>query len=121
MKTSTNKPNEEVRAFAKNIRMSAHKVRRVMDQIRGRPYAQAYILLKFLPYKACYPIFQLLNSAAANAKNNMSFKKELFVSRAEVNEATSSKRFHFRAKGRSFCIRKQTCHITIVLKQLPEQ
>ena len=31
-----NSPGPEIRALARNIRMSAHKARRVINQIRGR-------------------------------------------------------------------------------------
>nr|YP_009231461.1 ribosomal protein L22 [Ephedra foeminea]ALV90176.1 ribosomal protein L22 [Ephedra foeminea] len=119
MKISKNKRNTEVRVLAKNLKMSTQKMRRVIDQIRGCSYAQAYTLLKLMPYRACYPIFQLLCSAGANAKNNLGLKEKfLFISRAEVNEGTVSKKYQIRAKGRSFRIKKKTCHITIVLKEL---
>jgi large subunit ribosomal protein L22 len=42
----------EVKAIAKYIRMSPFKVRRVLDQIRGRSYREALIILEFMPYKA---------------------------------------------------------------------
>ncbi|XTZ13078.1 MAG: uL22 family ribosomal protein, partial [cyanobacterium endosymbiont of Rhopalodia inflata] len=35
----------EVRALARYIRMSPAKVRRVLDQIRGRSYREALIIL----------------------------------------------------------------------------
>ena len=63
----SNKSNVEVRALAKHIRMSAHKARRVVNQIRGRSYEQALMILEFMPYRACYPILQLISSASANA------------------------------------------------------
>jgi ribosomal protein L22 len=46
----------EVKAVARYIRMSPFKVRRVLDQIRGRTYADALILLEFMPYAACEPV-----------------------------------------------------------------
>jgi large subunit ribosomal protein L22 len=39
-------------AVAKYIRMSPHKIRRVLDQIRGRSYQEALMILEFLPYDA---------------------------------------------------------------------
>ena len=97
--------------------MSAHKARRVIDQIRGRSYAETLMLLELMPYRASYPIFKLVYSAAANASHNKSFNEaDSFISKAEVNGGTIVKKFKPRAKGRSYPIKRPTCHITIVLK-----
>ena len=69
------KMQQTSRAVAKYIRISPTKVRRVLDQIRGRSYEEALMILEFLPYKASGPIWQVLNSAAANAENNLNLKK----------------------------------------------
>nr|YP_009827185.1 ribosomal protein L22 [Podocarpus neriifolius]YP_010355095.1 ribosomal protein L22 [Podocarpus macrophyllus]WEF49901.1 ribosomal protein L22 [Podocarpus macrophyllus var. maki]AQY15438.1 ribosomal protein L22 [Podocarpus macrophyllus]QIU83719.1 ribosomal protein L22 [Podocarpus neriifolius]UOK15654.1 ribosomal protein L22 [Podocarpus macrophyllus]WDR39295.1 ribosomal protein L22 [Podocarpus macrophyllus] len=109
----------KIRAMAKQIRMSAHKARRVINQIRGRSYGQALMILELMPYGACYPILRLISSAAANANHNMSLNKaNLFVSRAEVNEGSFFKRFQPRARGRAYQIHKPTCNITIVLEEI---
>ncbi|NEP19705.1 MAG: 50S ribosomal protein L22, partial [Leptolyngbya sp. SIO4C1] len=60
----------QVKAVARYIRMSPHKVRRVLDQIRGRSYREALIILEFMPYRACEPILKVLRSAVANAEHN---------------------------------------------------
>ena len=70
-----NKSNLETRALAKHIRMSSQKARRVINQIRGRSYEQALMILEFMPYRACYPILQLISSAAANAGHNLEINK----------------------------------------------
>ena len=57
-------------AVARYIRISPTKVRRVLDQIRGKSYEEALMILEFMPYRASGPIWQVLNSAAANAENN---------------------------------------------------
>jgi large subunit ribosomal protein L22 len=44
--------SQSVKAVAKYIRMSPHKIRRVLDQIRGRSYQEALMILEFLPYDA---------------------------------------------------------------------
>lgn len=114
-----NSPGPEIRALARNIRMSAHKARRVINQIRGRSYGQALMILELMPYGACYPISQLIHSAAANANHNMGLNKaNLLVSRVEVNEGAVFKRVQPRAQGRGYPIQKPTCHITIVLEEI---
>ncbi|KAM0932026.1 putative ribosomal protein L22/L17 [Dioscorea sansibarensis] len=43
-------------------------------------------------------------------------KADLFISKAEVNGGTIVKKLRPRAQGRSYPVKKPTCHITIVLK-----
>nr|YP_010898360.1 ribosomal protein L22 [Micranthes octopetala]WHL46814.1 ribosomal protein L22 [Micranthes octopetala] len=107
----------EVYALGQHICMSAHKARRVVDQIRGRSYEETLMILELMPYRACYPIFKLVYSAAANASHNMGFNEaDLIISKAEVNEGTTVKKLKPRARGRGYPIKRSTCHITIVLK-----
>nr|YP_010128151.1 ribosomal protein L22 [Viscum articulatum]QPP20704.1 ribosomal protein L22 [Viscum articulatum] len=111
------KPKTETYALSQHIYISAHKARRVMDQIRGRSYKETLQILELMPYRACYPIFKLVSSAA-NASHNMGFHKAaLVISKAEVNEGTTVKKFKHRARGRSYPIISTLCNITIVLKQ----
>jgi large subunit ribosomal protein L22 len=112
----TNDKELTAKAVAKYIRISPLKVRRVIDQIRGRSYKEALMILEFMPYKACDPIWQVLNSAAANGQHNLDLKKQdLFVKTAYVDQGPILKRFRPRAQGRGYQIRKPTCHITIIL------
>nr|YP_003934290.1 ribosomal protein L22 [Monsonia speciosa]ACH47405.1 ribosomal protein L22 [Monsonia speciosa]ADJ66425.1 ribosomal protein L22 [Monsonia speciosa] len=116
IKKKNTKRYTEVSAWGKYIPMSANKARRVIDQIRGRSYEETLMILKFMPYRACYPILKLISSAAANGSYNMNFdKRSLIISKAEVNEGTSVKKMRPRARGRSDTIKRPTCHITIVL------
>nr|YP_010502182.1 ribosomal protein L22 [Cordia dichotoma]UXC96394.1 ribosomal protein L22 [Cordia dichotoma]WIL97086.1 ribosomal protein L22 [Cordia dichotoma] len=111
------KKKKEIYALGQHISMSADKARRVIDQIRGRSYEETLMILELMPYRACYPIFKLVYSAAANASYNMgSDEANLVISQAEVNEGSTVKKFKPRAKGRSYPIKRPTCHITIVIK-----
>lgn len=108
-----------IKAVSKYIRMSPHKVRRVIDQIRGRSYQEALMILQFLPYDAGEPIWQVIRSAAANAKHNNGIdKKKLIIDTIFVNEGPKLKRIRPRAQGRAFKILKPTCHITVVVKAI---
>lgn len=112
----------EMQASLRNIRISATKVRRIISHIQGCSYEQALVLLEFLPHRACYPVLQLIVSAAANATNNLGLSKSnLFISEARVDRSTYFKRFRPRAQGRGYPIRKPTCHITIRLKETKSQ
>nr|YP_010145141.1 ribosomal protein L22 [Jacaranda mimosifolia]QQN90325.1 ribosomal protein L22 [Jacaranda mimosifolia] len=109
----------EVCAVGRHISLSADKARRVIDQIRGRSYEETLMILELMPYRACYPIFKLVYSAAANASYNLgSDEANLVISKAEVNEGTIAKKLKPRARGRSYAIKRTTCHITIVVKDV---
>lgn len=111
-------PNTETYALRQHIRISAHKARRVIDQIRGRSYEETLKILELMPYRACSPIFKLVFDAA-NASHNMGFNKAtLVISKAEVNEGTTVNQIKPQARGRSYLIKRPTCHITIVLKEI---
>lgn len=106
----------EVKAIARYIRMSPNKVRRVLDQIRGRSYREALIILEFMPYRACDPVLKVLRSAVANAEHNQGLEKgSLVISQAYADQGPSLKRYRPRAQGRAYQIRKPTCHITVAV------
>lgn len=101
-------------ATTKYLRLSPHKVRRILTQIRGKQYQEALMILEFMPYKACNIIKKILISASHNAINNFGYtKEELVISEAIANAGPKLKRFQPRAQGRAFQIHKPTCHITI--------
>ena len=104
-------------AQSKYIRLSPHKARRILTQIRGKKYLDAIMILEFMPYKPCTVIKKILKAAANNAMNNYGHTKEqLFISEAFANQGPTLKRFQPRAQGRAFKISKPTCHITLKVK-----
>lgn len=105
-----------IQATGKYVRLSATKVRRILDQIRGKNYVEAVLILEFMPYKPCKTIKKILESAANNAINNNLQKNDLIIKQAFANEGPTMKRFQPRAQGRAFPIHKPTCHITIILE-----
>jgi len=101
-------------AHARYVRGSVSKVRRVLDQIRGRSYRDALIMLEFMPYRSTGPITKVLRSAVANAEHNLGMDpSSLIISVASADMGPSMKRFRPRAQGRAFAIKKPTCHISI--------
>ena len=101
------------RAVSKYIRASSNKVGRVLNQIRGKNYQEARLLLEFMPYKFCKIIKKVVDSAVSNTKSDN--KSILIIKQAFVNKGPTLKRFQPRAQGRAFPIRKPTCHITITI------
>ena len=111
---ATNKLTSQALAHGRYIRGSVSKVRRVLDQIRGRSYRDALIMLEFMPYRSTGPITKVLRSAVANAEHNMGRDPASLVSTQACAEmGPSMKRFRPRAQGRAYAIKKQTCHISI--------
>jgi len=115
-----NKKQESMKtavAHGNYIRGSASKVRRVLDQIRGKSYRDALIMLEFMPYRSTEPITKVLRSAVANAEHNLGMDPStLIINAAAANSGPVMKRYRPRAQGRAFSIKKQSCHITISVR-----
>ena len=106
------------RAVAKYIRISSSKVRIVIDLIRGKSVAEARAILMNTPKAATEPVLKLLNSAVANAENNLEMAADsLYIAEAYADQGPTLRRFRPRAQGRATRIRKRTSHITIVLNE----
>jgi len=114
---TTSSPTETIaKAHGRFIRGSVSKVRRVLDQIRGRSYRDALIMLEFMPYRSTGPITKVLRSAVANAEHNLGLDPaSLVISQASADMGPAMKRYRPRAQGRAFAIKKQTCHISIAV------
>jgi len=109
----------EARAQARYVRVTPMKARRVIDLIRGLPAAEAQAILHFAPQAASEPVGKVLDSAIANATNNLGLDRDTLVVReAYVDEGPTLKRFRPRAQGRAYRIRKRTSHITVVVESV---
>jgi len=105
-------------AIARYVRISSRKVKIVIDQIRGKSVAEAQAILMYTPKAASQPVLKLLNSAVANAENNLDLSRDtLYVAEVYANQGPTLKRYRPRAQGRATRIRKRTSHISIVLDQ----
>lgn len=107
------------RAVLRYARVSPRKVRYVIDQIRGKSLQEAEAILMLSPKGAGEVVGKLLQSAAANAENNMELNRDqLFVAEIFADGGPSLKRFRPRAQGRASSILKRTSHITVILDQV---
>ncbi len=105
--------NFQSSALSKYVRISPFKVRRILDQIRGRSSREALMVLKFMPYKACPIIFKVVTSALANFKQFSNLDLDsLYIIEARADSGPILKRFCPHAQGRGFPIKKRMCHIT---------
>ena len=117
-KAASRKANADKRphAVAKYIRISPSKVRIVLNLIRGKKYDEAVAIVKNTPNFATESIIKVLESAGANAENNLGLSKsELIVAEAYADGGPSLKRYTPGSHGRAKPILKRTSHITIVL------
>ena len=109
------------KASAKYVRMSASKVRVVLDLIRGLPVRRADEVLQFTDREAARVVRKVLASAVANAVNNdEQDAEELYVKAAFADEGPTLKRFTPRARGRAGRINKRTAHIVVVVDRLSD-
>ena len=102
-------------ARARFVRVSARKARLVLDQIRGRPVAEALATLEYTPRAAARLVEKVLRSAVANAEHNHQVRNldDLRVVQAYADGGPVLKRVQPRAMGRAFSIKHRTSHLTI--------
>jgi len=106
----------QVAAKLKYARISPQKCRLVADLVRGQPVGLALNTLRYTPKKGARLVRKVLESAIANAENNLSADvDELKVEKITIDAAPMFKRFHARAKGRGNRILKRNSHIVITV------
>ena len=108
--------DKRAKAVARYIRISPSKVRIVLDVIRGKKFEDAVAILKNMPNAATESVLKVLESAGANAENNLGLNKaDLVVAETFVDGGPILKRFQPVSKGRAHEIKKRTSHITVIL------
>lgn len=113
----------EVWAEARHVPMSARKVRRVIDMVRGLGVEEALEVLRFVPHAAAVPVAKLIRSAIANAENNLKIpRSDLYIAHIVADEGPGvmpgkGRRPRFGGRGRYRPIRKRSSHITLVLEE----
>ncbi|MDR3216161.1 MAG: 50S ribosomal protein L22 [Clostridiaceae bacterium] len=111
-----NSKDTRPKAIARYIRISPDKVRIVLNIIRGRSLNDAVAVLENTPKAASEVLLKVVNSAAANAENNLNMSRnDLYVAECFADQGPILKRIMPRAKGRAYRINKRTSHITVIL------
>jgi large subunit ribosomal protein L22 len=107
----------EVRSKERYIRTPARKLRRVINEVRGKKVPEALTILKFMPYFAAKVVEKNLVNAAANASEKWGVVSDnLIVSEIYADEGPTYKRARPRAQGRMYKIMKRTSHLTVQVK-----
>ncbi len=105
-------------ATAKFVRISPFKVRVVIKNIKGKSVVEALAILENTPKSASEVLIKLINSAVANAENNLNLaKSDLYIAECFANDGPTLKRMQPMSKGRGYRINKRTSHITVILDE----
>ena len=107
-----------VQARAKNIGVSPKKIRQVLDVIRGKRVDEAMDILNLLPTPTAAQVAKVVNSAAANAENNlMMARDQLRIVGTYADPGITLKRIRPAPRGRAGRIKKRHSHITVIVDQ----
>ncbi|MGI6160991.1 MAG: 50S ribosomal protein L22 [Christensenellales bacterium] len=120
-KAATRRENKDTRpkAIARYVRISTRKVKIVIDLIRGKSVDEAKAILMYTPKAASAVVAKVLNSAVANAENNMDLSRDsLYVAEVFADQGPTIKRYRPRAKGSAYPILKRSSHVTVILDQV---
>ncbi len=110
-----------VRAFAKSLGASQKRLKPILDLVRGQPVNDALNTLGLLTSPWAKTVYKVVQSAAANAENNMLMNRDsLRIVRITADRGTPLKRFRPRARGRMGRILKPTCHLTVIVNDEEE-
>ena len=104
----------EAYAMHKMAIVAPRKARMTLDLIRGKSVTEARSILKTTNTKASRLISKVLDSAVANAVNNLSLKEEnLYVSECYINPGPILKRIKFGSRTKVDRRDKRTSHIFV--------
>lgn len=110
-----------VRAIAKKIGASQKRLMPIIDLVRGQKVDDALDTLKLLPSPWAKSVAKVVQSAAANAENNMLMNRDnLKIVQISADNATSLKRFRPRARGRMGRVTKRSSHLLVVVDEAGE-
>jgi large subunit ribosomal protein L22 len=107
-----------ISATAKSIGISATKLGRILDMVRGKSVDEALQMLEFVSSTAATRVAKVVRSASANAENELVARSsDLEIVEAYANEAKPAKRMRARARGRFARIIRPSSHLTIVVDE----
>jgi large subunit ribosomal protein L22 len=110
------------KAKAKYLMISPYKMRKVADNVRMRPYAEALALLESMPQKGAGMLKKVLQSAVSNAlaQNKNLDEEMLYIRELKIDEGPRYKRIWPRARGRRDIMLKRLSHVSVVVDEIAE-
>ncbi|MBM3925322.1 MAG: 50S ribosomal protein L22 [SAR202 cluster bacterium] len=107
-----------VKAVSKKVGASHKRLMPLLDLVRGKKVAEAVAVLEFMPSPWARIVAKTIQSAAANAENNLLMDREsLRVVRITADQAESMRRFKPHARGRVGRMNRRFSHLTVVVDQ----
>lgn len=104
----------EAYSLHKGAMIAPLKARMTLDLIRGKKVSEAESILMTTNTKASRLIIKVLDSAVANAVNNLGLdKKNLFIKETYINGGAVLKRFKIGSRSRVDKRYKRTSHIYV--------
>lgn len=104
----------EAYAIHKGAMVAPRKARMTVDLIRGKKVDEARAILANTNTKSSRLIVKVLNSAVANATNNLGLREsDLFVSECFINPGQTIKRIKFGSRSRVNRHDHRTSHIVV--------
>jgi len=111
----------QAQAKQTDIKMTARKLRRVINEVRGKSVVEAQNMLRFMPYFAARVVEKNLKAAVANAHEKFGAAADsLKISEIFADESVTYKRARPRAQGRMYSRLKRTSHLTLRLTSIKE-
>lgn len=109
----------EIYSLHKGALIAPRKARLTLNLIRSKSVTEAKSILMLTNTKASRLIQKVLDSAIANAVNNLGIdEKNLFVKEAYINEGQTLKRVKFASHGKIGKHYRRTSHIYIKVGDL---
>ncbi len=108
----------DYQAQAKNVLISAQKVRLVVNLVRGKDVVEALDTLKFVNKRAALPVSKVIASAMSNAEENFGVSRnDLYIHKIFADEGPTRKWRRFGARGRFKPWLRRSSHVTVVLRE----
>ena len=109
----------EAKSRQTDIKMTARKLRRVINEVRGKSVLEAQDMLRFMPYFAARVVEKNLKAAVANAQEKYGVSADVLkISEIFADESTTYKRGKPRAQGRIYKRLKRTSHLTLKVSDI---
>lgn len=111
----------KVQAQARNLSISAQKLRLVANLVRGKKATAALEQLQFMSQKGAAMCYDAIASAIANGTHNYALNSDsLVIAEIRVDQGSKLKRFRPRSRGMANAVIHPKAHLTVILDETPK-
>lgn len=111
-----------VQAQARNLSISAQKLRLIAGLVRGKQASAALSELQYMPQKGAVMVYDALASAMANGSHNYNLNTDsLVVAEIRVDQGSKVKRSRPRSRGMANPVIHPSAHLTVVLDEAKKE